>query len=248
MTTQNDFPPGNRFPVLLPEDTETFEQPDILRTWDWETISSRVLKVSILGIATAAIAVAILLIDNPVELLTDVTASWGDKPALQSGTEPSTSTTAALPEASRDAATAAAFEPAAQSQAEIAQPSNEGLLKQFRTWATDEDTRAQVEPVQPAPPPAAPAQLGEPDAPAQIAQDTPVRIVQDARAQAEPVKKHRRARSVHNARAEIRPTRNIRTQARQEQDARPPAPDPRAQEQAAQNSQTPWFLQGFGGR
>src|SRR5215468_2187300 len=105
MTTQNDFPPDNRFPVLLPEDTDTFEQPDILRTWDWETISSRVLKVSILGIATAAIAVAILLIDNPVELLTDVTASWSDKPALQSGTEPSTSTTASLAPASTDATT-----------------------------------------------------------------------------------------------------------------------------------------------
>ena len=68
-------------------------------------------------------------------------------------------------------------------------------------------------------------------------------------AQVRPVKKHRRVRSVQNARAEIRPQRNPRARVREEQNARapvPPVPDPRAQEQAVQTPQTPWLLQTFG--
>ena len=63
------------------------------------------------------------------------------------------------------------------------------------------------------------------------------------------LRKHRRVRSVQNARAEIRHHRNHRARVREEQNA--PAPiapvsDPRAQEQAVQTSQTPSFLQSFG--
>ena len=254
MTTQNDYPPDNRFPIFLAEDAETTVQPDIAQALARAAILSRILKVSILGVTTAAIAIAILMMDNPVALLTDITASWFDKSAFQTGTEQSTSTvpsiagTQDLPpagDASTRDETAAAPEPAGQSPTEIAQAPTEGLLKQFQSWATDEDTRAPAEPV-----PAAPAQLAQQDAPTQAAQDTPVRVVHDARAQVRPVKKHRRARSTNNARAELRPPRNVRAQVREEQDPRvhaPPAPDARAPEQPAQN-QTPWFLQGFGSR
>ena len=260
MTTQNGYPPDNRFPIFLAEDAETTGQPDIGQALVRATILSRILKISILGVTTAAVAIAILMMDNPVALLTDITASWFDKSALQTGTEPSTSTapsiaaTQDLPPAgdtsTRDE-TAAAPEPAGQSPTEIAQAPTEGLLKQFQSWATDENTRAPAEPAVP-PEPAAPAQLAHQEASAQAAQDTPVRVVHDdARARVRPVKKHRRAaRSTNNARAEFRPPRNVRAQAREEQDPRvqaPPAPDARAPEQPAQ-SQTPWFLQGFGSR
>ena len=257
MTTQSDYPPENRYPIFLAEDAETTEQPDIGQALVRATILSRILKISILGVMTAAIAIAILMMDNPIPLLTDITASWFDKSAVQTDTEPSTSTVASTAGAQAPAGdastrdeTAAAPEPAGQSPTEIAQAPTEGLLKQFQSWATDENTRAPVEPAVP-PEPAAPAQLARQEAPAQATQDTPVRVVHDARAQVRPAKKHRRvARSTNNARAEFRPQRHVRAQVREEQDPRvqaPPAPDARAPEQAAQ-SQTPWFLQGFGSR
>jgi hypothetical protein len=249
MATKDDFPPDDRYPVFLSEQAEEAVQPDIGKALGRAALSSRILKASILGVtATAAIGIAILSMGDPVSLVANVTATWVDKPtlqpdnALQPDNDPSTPAiqsiagTQDLPSTTSDAPprdeTAAAVEPADQSQAEIGRPLTEALFKQFQAWADEQDTRAQAEPKQPE-------------------QAAPVRVVQDAPAQVRPAKKHRRVRSVQNARAEIRSQRNHRVRTREESAPMPiaPAPDARAPEQPpVQNSQTPGLLQSIGFR
>ena len=248
MANKDSFPPDDRYPVFLSEQAEETGQPDIGKVLGRASISSRILKTSIWAVTATAIGIAILSVGDPVALVANVTATWADKPALQPGNDQSAPAiqsiagTQDFPSTTSDASArsdapardeiAAAVEPADQSQAEIGQPLTEALFKQFQAWAAEQDTRAQVEPVQPA-------------------QAAPVQVAQDAPAQARPTKKHRRARSVHNARAEIRTQRNHRARVREEQNARvevPAVPDARAQEQSVQNAQTPSLLQSLGFR
>jgi hypothetical protein len=257
MATKDGFQPDPS-PIFLSRHAEETEQPDIGKAWDIATISSRILKTSIVAATVTAIGIAILSIGNPVALVANVTDWWVDKPALQPDADPSTSTiqsiastqdspttttdapardqiAAAVEPADQSAAavepsvrSATAVEPSDQSQAEVSQPLNEALFKQFQAWAAEEETRAQAGPAQPV-------------------QAAPVRAVQEAPAQVRPAKKQRRARSVQNARAEIRPQRNHRAKVRQEQDAQaPPVADPRAQDQSMQNAQPPSLLQSLG--
>jgi hypothetical protein len=243
--TRDGFQP-DRPPIFLSEHAEETGQPDIEKALNRATISSRILKTCILAVTATAIGIAILSVGDPVEILGNVTALWSEKAALQPDADPSTSTiqsiagTQDLPATTTDAPTrdeiAAAVEPAEQSQpaeqrqADIGEPINEALFKQFQAWAAEEEARAQA-------------------APAQPAQAAPVPVVQDAPAQARPTKKHRRVRSVQNARAEIRSQRNHRARVREEQDARgpvPPVADPRYQDPSVQNPQTPSLLQSLG--
>ena len=247
MATKDGFQPDPS-PIFLSRHAEETEQPDIGKAWDIATISSRILKTSIVAATVTAIGIAILSIGNPVALVANVTDWWVDKPALQTDADPSTSTIQSIastqdsPPTTTDAPardqiaaavepsvrSAAAVEPSDQSQAEVSQPLNEALFKQFQAWAAEEETRAQAGPAQPV-------------------QAAPVRAVQEAPAQVGPTKKPRRARSVQNARAEIRPQRNHRATVRQEQAAQaPPVADPRAQDPSVQNAQTPSLLQSLG--
>jgi hypothetical protein len=257
MATKDDFQP-DRSPIFLSGHTEETEQPDIGKAWDIAIISSRILKTSIVAVTVTAIGIAILSIGNPVTLVANVTDWWDDKSALQPDGDPSTSTiqsiagTRDLPTTTTDAPardeiaaavqpadqsaaavepsdrSATAVEPSDQSQAEVGQPLNEALFKQFQAWAAEEETRAQAGPAQPV-------------------QAAPVRAAQEAPAQVRPAKKQRRARSMQNARAEIRAPRNHRARVRQEQDAQaPPVADPRAQDQSTQNAQPPSLLQSLG--
>ena len=250
MATEDGFQP-DRSPIFLSGHTEETGQPDIGKAWHIATISSRILKTSIVAATVTAIGIAVLSIGNPVALVANVTDWWVEKSALQPEADPSTSTiqsiagTQDLPTTTTDAPArdeiAAAVEPADQSQAEQskaevgqplteAQPVTEALFKQFQAWAAEEETRAQAGPAQPV-------------------QAAPVQVVQDAPAQVRPMKKHRRVRSVQNARAEIRLQRHHRARVREEQDARvqvPPVADPRAQDPSLQNAQPPSLLQSLG--
>jgi len=240
MATNNGFPPDDRVPFFLSEHAEQIEQPDIGKVWKRAAISSRILTMSIWAVTATAIGIAILSVGDPVALVENVTAKWVEKPALQPDADPpapaiqSVAGTQDLPTTTSDAPArdeiAAASEPADQNQTAIGQPPADALLKEFEAWAAKEDSRAQAAPVQPA-------------------QVAPVQVAQDAPAQARPTKKHRRARSVHNARAEIRPQRTHRARVREEQNARvevPAVPDARAQEQSVQNTQPPSLLQSLG--
>jgi hypothetical protein len=249
MATKDSFPPDDRFPVFLSEDAGEIGERDIGKAWNRATIASRILKVSIFAAVATAIGIAILLMGNPVSLVADVTAAWTDRSEVQPGADPSTATTPSIaavqdtPPATTDTPTreetAATPEPAAQTRAEVDQPPSEAMFKQFQAWAAEEDARTQAEPVKPA----------RDFPPVQAMQDAPARVAQEAPAQVQPAKKQRRAKSVQNARAEIRHQRQPRTRYREEPSAPAPlapVPDPRAQEQAAQPSQTPSFLQSFG--
>ena len=237
MPTNDGFTPNHPLPLFL---SEHADEPDFEKAWDRAVISSRILKMSIL-VVTASV-IAILLVENPVALFANVTASLVNISALQPGTDQSTPTiqstagTQALPPTARGAPTreeiAAAFETAHQSQTEISQPLAEALFNQFQAWAAEEDARAPVGSVRPV-------------------QDAQAQVVQNAPAQVRPVQKHRQVQRVQNAPAEIRPERHPRAKVRREQNARAqvaPVQDPRAQDQSVQNAQAPSLPQSFGWR
>jgi hypothetical protein len=246
MATKDGFE-LDRPPIFLSEPAEEIGQPDIGKVWKRAAISSRVLTMSIWAVTATAIGIAILSVENPVALVADFTASWVDKPALQPVTDPSTSSIQSIA-GTQDSATttgeapareeiAAASEPADQNQGaivqppatEVVQPPAQALLKEFEAWAAKRDSRAEAVPVEPA-------------------QAAPVQVAQAAPVQAQPTKKHRQARSVHNARAEIRAQRIHRVRTREEQNARAEVPDARAPEQPVQNAQTPSLFQSLGWR
>src|SRR5215216_4604899 len=124
MATEDGFQPGRSL-ILLPQHAEEIELLDIGRAWEIATIASLILRTSIVAATVTAIGIAILSIGNPVALVADVTDWWVDKPALQPGADPSTSTiqsiagTQDLPTTATDAPArneiAAAVEPAARS-------------------------------------------------------------------------------------------------------------------------------------
>jgi len=248
MVTNDGFQPDR--PLFLSEPAEEIGQPDIGKVWKRSVISSRILTMSIWAVTATAIGIAILSVENPVALVADFTASWVDKPALQPVTDPSTSSIQSIASTQDSATTtgeapareeiAAVSEPADQNQAaivvqppatEIVQPPAQALLKEFEAWAAKQDSRAEAVPVEPA-------------------QAAPVQVAQAAPVQAQPAKKHRRARSVHNARAEIRPQRIHRVRAREASAPVPiaPVPDARAPELPVQNTQTPSLFQSLGWR
>ncbi len=270
MTTDNGFQP-DRPPIFLSGHLEEAERPEIEKSWDVATISSRIFKASALAAAVTTIGVGALSVGNPVLLVANVTDWWNDRPALQIEADTSASTIqttagALDAQATRDEPAreevAVAAAPAVQNQAEAVQRQMEPALVP--------QVQVQAEPPRPAevaqgqtdngPPISAElfrqfqAWAAEEDARAQAVPARPaarVRTAQDAPAQARPAKRPRRAQSVQNARAEIRPQRQYRTRVREEQDTREPiAPvsDPRAVDPAAQSAQPPSFLQSLGFR
>lgn len=249
MTTDNGFQP-DRPPIFLTERADEVRHADIERRWDVAAISSRIFKASALAAAVTTIGVGALSVGNPVLLVANLTDWWNDKPALQLEADTSASTLQTIAEAQDAPATAeepareqvaaaAAAAPAVQNQAEpprpadVAQSQTENgppvsaeLFRQFQAWATEDEARRRTE-----------------SAPARVAQEShPAR----------PAKKHRRAHSVQNARAEVRPPRQHRTRVREEQEQREPiapAADPRAVDPTTQNTQPPpSFLQSLGFR
>jgi outer membrane biosynthesis protein TonB len=234
----------DRFPLLLSQEADEPEWPDIEKARDRAVSSSRILKTSILGVTAAAIVFAVLWIGNPVALFPSATAFLVATPAPQDGLDKSTSViqsaiqTAAAPQAlsptSSEAPTgetASAVETPDQKQAETPQPSTEPLLNQFQAWAAEQDARQQVAAV-------------EPTQEIQPVQDAAP--AQDAGPQFEPEQKHRHIQRVQNARKEIRAEQNLRPKVRRKQAAQVrPAQDARAQERPAQNA-APSLLRRIG--
>ena len=257
MPTNDGFTPDHPLPVFLSGHAEEPEPPCIGKASDGAIVSSRILKTGLLVVT--ATAIGILLVENPVGLVTDVTASLMDIVPLRPGTDqstptiPSTADAQALPPTASDAPRreeiAGAFEPAGQSRTEASQPPAEALLEQFKAWAAEEDARAQVaEPVQDARARVVPVQPIQ-DAPAPVVQNAPPQVSEDARVPVRHVRMHRRVRSVQDARAEIRPRRDHRASVRREQNSRlqvRPGQDARAQNQSVENAQAPSLLQSLG--
>ena len=261
MVAEDDFH-SDRPPIFLSEYPDEIGQRDVGKRWDIATISSRILKTSILAVAVTAIGIAVLSFGNPVALVANMTDWWVEKPALQSEADPATSTTQTIAgtQASLTTTTdappreeiAAAVEPTEPSQTETAgQRQAEGGQRQAEN---SQPIAADNPPVTEELFKQFQAWAAEEETRKQSgsAQAAPVRVAQDGPAQARPAKKHRRVHSVQNARAEIRPQRHHRARVReQQQDAReqvPPVADPRAQDPSLQNAQTPSFLQSLGFR
>jgi hypothetical protein len=261
MATEDGFQP-DRPPIFLSGHAEEARQSDIGKDWDIATISSRILKTSILAVAVTAIGIAILSFGNPVMLVANVTDWWVEKSALQPEADPATSTTQTIagtqdsPTTTTDAPPreeiAAAVQPAEPSQTETAGQRQAEVGQ--RQAENSQPITADNQPVTEELFKQFQAWAAEEETRKQpgSAQAAPVRVAQDGPAQARPAKRHRRVHSVQNARAEIRPQRHHRARVReQQQDAReqaPPVADPRAQDPSLQNAQTPSFLQSLGFR
>jgi len=253
---------SDRPPIFLSEYPDEIGQRDVGKRWDLATISSRILKTSILAVTVTAIGIAVLSVGNPVMLVANVTDWWVDKPALQPEADPATLTTQTIAGTQDSPMTtdappreeiAAAVEPAEPSQAETAaqrqdevgqrQAENSQPITAESKSVLTEELFKQFQ---------AWAAEEETRKQAASAQAAPVRVAQDGPAQVRPAKKHRRVHSVQNARAEIRPQRHHRARVReQEPDVReqaPPLAAPQAPDPYAQNAQPPSFLQSLGFR
>ena len=218
--------------------SEQHDQPDNGRAR--AVISSRIVKTSILVVTAAAIVFAIVAVGNPLVLFENAAASLfaTSTPEDNTGTGqsmPSIQSTAdaqAVPPTASAAPTggeiAVASKTADQGQAEIRQPPGDVLLNKFQAWAAEADARPQVQPVPP---------VQEEDARPQVPRVQPVQdaqapvIEENARAQVRHLQKQRqlrraqnaRAKTVRNARAQMRRAQDARAQAQPVQDAQPPA-------------------------
>jgi hypothetical protein len=244
MPMNDGFDPDQSLPSFLSGHADEQERQG---TFEHELRgTSRILKASILVIAVAVSGIAVTLaLGNPVKVFADATASLLDNSAAQRGADQSTPAVPSAADAQLSAPPsagapmqdvfAAVAEPADQAQPENSEPQSEALFSQFQAWAAKQDAQAE-KPVQPVE--TTPAQPVEP-APAQVVDNSP--------APEQPVQKHRRAKSVQNARAEIRHVQ--KPKARLQQNAQgqvPPVQDARALEQPVQNAQPPSFLQSLG--
>jgi hypothetical protein len=257
--TRHDFTSDHPLPVFLSSDAERYEEP---------RRSSFLLKTAGLFVLAAIVigAAVTLTLGNPMNLFAE--ASQADSAAAQPTADQSPPPVqAAPPQATADAgqtagATASRDDVTAATD-NAPEPPSGALLKQFQSWAAQQDGQPQAEAAQPA--------QGAQTLGVQT-QVEPVRPIQDATPQAEPTRsvqgapttqvmqddppapvraaqKHRRARPVQNARAEIRmprprpvagarPDRNVRADVRPPQDGRPVEQQPQAQ--------SPSFLQSIG--
>ena len=242
MPTKDGFNPDQRLPIFLDDEAE---QEGIGRIRDRAVLSSRVLIVTVWAAAAAALAIALLSVEIPARVftdltgsITDVTASLVNKSALQPGADPSTPAVqyaagvAALVPTATDASReeiAAVSEIADQRQPTNSEPASESLFSQFQAWAAQKEAQAQVEPVQSVED--TPTQVVQ-DAPAPVAQNAPAEVATDARTSLRPMQKRRHARALHNARAEMPSAHHRRNKVSRKQYSR--VPDPPAQEARAQ--------------
>jgi hypothetical protein len=210
------------FRLVLSNSAKLPEPPDTGPARRRAVLSSSILKGSVLVVTAAAIGFAVVLLGNPRALMTSARAFLAGASTPQDGTgqdqngagqdqdstrqemptvQSVTDTEAPPPpasDASADNETAPPSDTAAQT--ENAQAPAQALLTQFQAWAASQDTRAEVQPVQPAPAhedPAAPA------ADAQAAASP-----QDTMPVNPPVQRRQPAARVKNAQAETRAKQN----------------------------------------
>jgi hypothetical protein len=232
MAKEIGFHPDDSLPLFLSAD-----EPELDIGSDRSAISLRFVMASILVAAAAAIGISILSVKNPVTLFADGTASVDQsaprpgsdesEPSIQAAIIQSTANAEVSPTAT-DAPTReiSASEHASQTQAENSETSLDALFLEFQAWNAAHGARDLAKAVR--------------DDPAPVAENAPWSV--------RPVQKHRRARTVHNARAAmIRHVREGRENIRR-QDKWVPArrvEDAQAQAQSAQFAEPPSFLQSL---
>lgn len=224
MPTEDGFDSDLRLPLFLSGHADQNEQRSSLL----------LLNASILVMTVTLVGTAVTLSwGNPVKVFADVAASRTDFSARWPDTDQSTPKIQLPPDAQGSAPTASgapargeiatASEPANQSQTENNEPPAEVLLRQFQAWAGKADASAQVEPARPV-------------------QDARAQVLEIAPAPAQPMQKHRKAKSAQSAQVEIRQVQPRRATVQRDENARlgvRPAQDAQAPDQSAQNAREP---------
>jgi hypothetical protein len=255
--------PEQRMPLFLADEAEEQGIGDALSR---SAISSRILKAIAWAAVPGALAIAVMSMDAPGKLFSDLTTSVSDATgsllghsAVQADADKATpviryatADAQALPPLTEDAPAreeaVVAPEPD-QRRADNGEPPSDGLLSQFQAWAADKPTQVPAEP-----------STAVPDAPVPVAQEAPApvaSIVRDEpRDPPRSVQKRRQGKTLHNARAEMRPAHLRRKKVSQEQYSRAPdrpaqevrAPDPVQPAPAPAFQTAPSFFQtlGFG--
>lgn len=248
------------FRLVLSDPAKIPEPPDNGPAWRPTVVSSSILKGSVLLVAAAAIGFAVVLLGNPRALITsgrafltgastpqdgtvqnqegvgqDQDAPPQEMPTVQSATDAEAPPPPAS-DAAADSETAPPSSPATQT--ENAQAPAQDLLTQFQAWAASQDTRAEVQPMQPAP---AHMDRAMPEADSQAAASP-----QDTQPVNPPVPRRPPAGRVKNAQAETR-AKQTRAKPRPEPNAqlyfRPT--QPRETDPPVQTARPPSFLESL---
>ena len=226
MATKDGFDSDDPLPLFLSADA-----PKPSSGSNRAVISLRFVMASILVATATAIGISILSVRNPVTLFAEVTASVDSSgpqpstdesmPSIQSAVIQST-VDAEAPQTAKDVPISeiSASEPASQTRAENSETS-EALFREFQAWNAKRD-------------------LAKP------AQDDPAPVAENAPASVGPMQKHRRARTMRNARADIiqhMQKRRANIPGQDEGAHARPVQDARAQTQPGQYAEPPSFLE-----
>ena len=258
MSRNGSSEPEQHLPLFLADEAE---ESGIGNALSRAVISSRVLKAIAWAAVPVALGIAVLLVEAPAKLVSDLTASMSDAASSllgHSAPQPekdkaslviryAAADAQSLPPATVDtlAREDLVIEPEPDHRrAETAEPPSEALLSQFQAWAADKPAQTPSEPVP-----------SVPDAPVPLAQEVPSPVAkepvakearEESREPTRSAQKRRPGKTLHNARAEMRPAHLRRKKVSQEQYSRAsdrPAQEARAPEQgqAAQPAQAPAF-------
>ena len=202
------------FRLVLSDRPKLPKQPDTGTARRRAVVSTPILKVSLLVVTAAGIAFAIVLLGNPHALFSngaavvtgaptpqDSTSQDQDgirqeMPAVQSATDNEASPPPAT-DASADNETVPASNTAGQT--DNAQAPSQALLSQFKAWAASQDTRAEIQPMQPAP--------AQEDRAASAAESQAAASPQDTMPVTPPAQRRQPAGRVKNAQAGAKPNR-----------------------------------------
>ena len=255
MRTKDGYSSDQTLPSFLLEQTG---KSGIGKASDLAVFPSRVRRATILVTSALVLGVATLSVGHPIALLADLTASFGDKSALQPGTDQSASTiqVSADAEVTGTPATSSitknqpaggeitAPEVTSEDQPKAIDAPTDALFRQFQAWAAEQDAQP-IEPAQPVqdatvqPVKEAASQPAQDDPPAKTAEEgrTPLRLPT----------KHRHTPASRNARAEM-PKETPRNGVHRPQRERVAPPRAvMARDQVVQNAEPRSYLPGFFG-
>jgi len=245
------------------------DEPELGMGNNRAAVSLRFVLASILVATAPATGISILSAGKPVTLFADVAASVADKsapqpitdqstPIIQSVAIPSTGNAEALPPTAQEVPTREvnAPEPASQVR-ETAEASTETLFRKFQAWNAEQDAGALVNSQAKKENDDASKQdlfrefqawKAEQDArdSAKPEQDEPARLSKNASASVRPMQKHRMARTIRSARAEmVRHVHRANVRRQNEQVRARNVQDARAQTPYGQYAEPPSFLESL---
>jgi hypothetical protein len=261
--------PEQRMPLFLADEAEEQGIGDALSR---SAISSRILKAIAWAAVPGALAIAVLSMEAPEKLFSDITASVSDTAGRLLDHSPQAGAIKATPVIRYATADAQALPPVTgeapardepaivpepdQRRAERNEPPSEALLSQFQAWAADKSAQPPAEPA----PVVQDTPVAQDTPPIPAAQEAPAPVLSIARDEPRDpprsMQKRRQGKALHNAHAELRPAHLRRKRIAQEQYSRVPdrpaqevrAPEPVQPPSAPVFQTAPSFFQtlGFG--